>query len=452
MVYVIKGRASVARTLGQLAVAAATMFALSALRDVRADEPELATQVKSLVEQLDHGAPAERTAAEQALVRLGLAAPGTGEAFLALLPAPDDKMSQEVATRLARIRIEVQTRLAERSVQQTRVTIDVTDAPLAEVLAEFERQSGNRVVDDRSEFADNPPEKLVTLKVADEPYWSALDKLLDAANLSPYPYAVGDALGLVERQEGTLPRSGQATYAGPFRIEPLGTSARRGIRKADESGVDLQMEIAWEPRLRPVAISQSVADLSAKTDDGAEAMPAGEGDKVFDVEVPADSPGAEVTLPLKLPARAAKNFATVGGRFKALVPGRIVDLKFANLAAAKDAVQDAGGVKVTLNRVAKNQALWEIHMRIAVASLDENADTARGWVFQNVTYLQGKDGERLDHAGFETTMQDEHQTGFAYFFELPEGRDIADYTWVYRTPAAIVNLPVEYELKDIPLP
>ena len=49
-------------------------------------------------------------------------------------------------------------------------------------------------------------------------------------------------------------------------------------------------------------------------------------------------------------------------------------------------------------------------------------------------------------------MQNERETGFAYFFELPEGADIADYTWVYRTPAAIVELPVEYELEEIPLP
>ena len=62
------------------------------------------------------------------------------------------------------------------------------------------------------------------------------------------------------------------------------------------------------------------------------------------------------------------------------------------------------------------------------------------------------DGDRVEHAGFETTMQSERQTGFAYFFELPEGADIGGYAWVYRTPAGIVQLPVEYELEDIPLP
>jgi len=47
-------------------------------------------------------------------------------------------------------------------------------------------------------------------------------------------------------------------------------------------------------------------------------------------------------------------------------------------------------------------------------------------------------------------MQSDREVGLAYFFELPD--DIANYTWVYRTPAAIVRVPVEYELTDIPLP
>jgi hypothetical protein len=342
-------------------------------------------------------------------------------------------------------------RLAERNVQQTRVTLEVTDAPLNDVLAELLKQTGNKVVDNRKEFADSPPEKKVTLKVTDEPFWSALDKLLDATGLAPYPYAVNDALGLVERPEKTPDRAGRASYAGPFRVEAISAAGHRNLRTPAEDRLELQFEISWEPRLKPIALAQAATDLTAKADDGKDVTTSEPGE-AFNVEVPADSPGAEVSLQLTLPRRDAKSLATVGGHATALVPGRMVELKFANLAAAKDEVQDAGGVKVTLNRVAKNQALWEIHMRVAAGSLDENAETVRGWVFQNKTYLLGKNSERVEHAGFETTMQDEQETGFAYFFELPEGHDIGEYVWVYRTPAAIVSVPVDYELKDIPLP
>ena len=90
-------------------------------------------------------------------------------------------------------------------------------------------------------------------------------------------------------------------------------------------------------------------------------------------------------------------------------------------------------------------------MRIEVLSEEAGLESHRGWVFQNITYMLDKTGEVIDHAGFETTRQTEREVGLAYFFELPDD-DIGSYTWVYRSPAAIVRVPVKYELKDSPLP
>jgi hypothetical protein len=91
-------------------------------------------------------------------------------------------------------------------------------------------------------------------------------------------------------------------------------------------------------------------------------------------------------------------------------------------------------------------------MRIKVESLEAGLESHRGWVFQNVSFLQDKTGEKLDNAGFETTMQTETEAGFVYLYELPEGRELSDYVWVYRTPSAIVSMPVEYKLEEVPLP
>jgi hypothetical protein len=445
VVSIVRGRAAAVLTAAVLGVTLNAGFARAA------DGDALATEITSLVEQLDSGTPSERAAAERSLVELGLT-PGKGESLLALLPAPNDDMSQEAATRLARIRGEVQTRMAEAAVAETRVTLDVTDAPLDEVLATIEKQTGNQVVDYREQLGAEAPEKKVTLKVEDEPFWSALDRLLDATNMSPYAFGENESsLALVERQEGTQSRVGKATYAGPFRIETTRVGTQRSLRMADQNNLEVDLEISWEPRLRPVALSQSAEDFKAQGDDGADVPTTAQND-VFNVEVTAGSHSAEVTAPMELPARAVKEIASLKGRLAALVPGRLADLRFDKLAGAKDAVQEVGGVKVTLSRVVQNQALWEIHMRIRVGSIDDSAETSRGWVFQNITFMEGKDGETIDHAGFETTMQNDEEAGFAYFFELPEGADIGDYTWVYRTPAAIVNLPVEYEIKGIPLP
>jgi hypothetical protein len=433
------------------AAAALILTAAIAFPSARAaDADALAAEVTPLVEQLDRGTPSERSAAERKLVDLGLV-PGNAEALLRLLPAPNDDMSQEVITRLARIRGQVQTRHAEQAVAVTLVTLDVTDAPLDEVLVAIEKQTGNRVVDYREQFGEEAPEKKVTLKVEKEPFWSVLDKLLDATNLSPYPFAENDALALVGRQDGTGDRAGRATYAGPFRFEATRVSAFRSLRAEDQQGFEVDMEISWEPRLRPVALAQPAEDLFAKSD-AEEDVPTTARRAAFDIEVAAGNHTAEVSVPMQLPNRSAKQLASLKGRLSALIPGRTAELRFDNLAAAKDETQEVGGIRVTLNRVSQNQALWEVYMRIHVGSIDSSADASRGWVFQNTTFLEGPDGEVIDHAGFETTMQSDEEAGFAYFFELPEGANIGDYKWVYRTPAALVILPVEYELKDIPLP
>ena len=73
-------------------------------------------------------------------------------------------------------------------------------------------------------------------------------------------------------------------------------------------------------------------------------------------------------------------------------------MKFDNLASAKEVTQRAGEVAVTLDRVTKNQALWEIHMRLAVESSEAALDVNGGWVFQNVATLVDKDGQPLDNS------------------------------------------------------
>jgi hypothetical protein len=138
------------------------------------------------------------------------------------------------------------------------------------------------------------------------------------------------------------------------------------------------------------------------------------------------------------------------GTLHALVPGRHAKFEFNDLSKAVGKTQRLGGVQVTLDQVRKNNAIWEIHMRFVLDDATGALESHRGWVLQNLSYLTDKDGERIENAGFETTRQTQKEVGVAYLFDVPDGLD--GLTWVYETPAAIVDLPVEYELKDIELP
>ena len=97
-----------------------------------------------------------------------------------------------------------------------------------------------------------------------------------------------------------------------------------------------------------------------------------------------------------------------------------------------------------------NGEVWEIHMQFALDEAKGSLQSHRNWVFQNLSYLVDKDGKRIENAGFEATRQTPNEVGIAYLFDVPDGLD--GLTWVYESPAAIVDLPIEYEIKSIELP
>jgi hypothetical protein len=412
-----------------------------------ADE-QFGRQLRRLVQQLNDDRAAQRDAAEASLLELAGTTPRETDRFLALLPAATDQMPLSVRERLARIRQMLEQRVATAAVQGTKVTLSTKRTPLADVFAAIEKQTGNRLIDNRDADGNDQP-SLITIELKDEPFWPAVDRILDQASLGTYAYGGEDALSIMPREAGAATRYGGASYSGPFRVELLEIHGQRNLRQPGDASLKLQFEVAWEPRLKPIALSQPVADV-AVTMDGGMQLAVKQPEAVLDVEVPGGTQAAEIIVPFKLPPRDAKRITVLQGKLQALVPGRQVKFRFDDLPRAPGKTQRSGGVEVTVDDVRKNNAIWEIHMRLALDEAKGALQSHRGWVFQNLSYLVGKDGQPIDNAGFETTRQTANEVGIAYLFELPEG--IEGLAWVYETPAAIVELPVEYELKNIELP
>ncbi len=414
-------------------------------------DPRLINRVEPLVRQLNDDRAVRRDQAEQELMKL---APGDDptalDAFLLLLPEPIEGMPEEVRLRLTRVRQQLENRQAKSTSTASRLTLSEHEADLADLFDKIYEQTGNRLVDYRDQFGQDAEPRSVALEIEDEEFWPALDKILDQARLSLYPFSGEESLAVVEEDEGVTSRVGKASYAGPFRVEATSVLAQRGLRTPSQQGLRLELEIAWEPRLRPIALSQAVDQIEITGDDGTK-IPLANSQAVLEVEVQPGNHATELTIPIELPPRSVTKLTSIRGQFSALVPGRMAEFRFTDLQKLKTAKQQRGGVTVIVDRVRKNRELWEIHMRLQVNSEEAALESHRGWVFQNTTYLLDKNNEIIDHAGFETTMQSEQEVGLAYFFELPDD-DIDSYTWVYQTPASIVRVPIDYELTDIPLP
>lgn len=411
-------------------------------------DPKLERQISKLVAQLNDDRAADRDAAEKQLLELAGASMAQSDAFLTALPKDNDQMPLAVRDKLARIRRQIEDRVSKAATQQTTITLSAKEMPLPEVFKAIEKQTGNKFIDNRNEEEGASPPK-ITIELKDEPFWTAIDQILDQAKLGVYSYGGEEALSIVGRGGDESPRKGAAIYHGPFRMEVLEAQSQRNLRKPNQKSLKLQVEAAWEPRLRPIALSQPVADIKATTEDGDE-IAVSQPEAMQDVEVPTGTQAAEITLPFELPDRDVKKIAKLHGKLHALVPGRHATFKFEDLAKAAGKNQRLGGVQVTLDEVRKNGAVWEIHMRFALDEANGALQSHRGWVLQNLSYLVDKKGDRIENAGFETTRQTPNEVGMAYLFDVPNGLD--GLTWVYETPAAIVDLPVEYELKDIELP
>lgn len=424
-----------------------------------AEETRLADRIAALVAQLDANRAPQRRAAEQTLV--DLAAGDDAEEVLALLPAANDRMPPSVRSGLKRVRRRIEKSLAELAVEATRVTIDADAEPLADVLRSIGDQTGNRLSDGRSRFGGGGARTPVSLMLDDEPFWPAVDRLLDAAKLDVYAYGGDYELSLVARGDGVGPRFGRAAYAGPFRFEPVRVVATRGLRSTSEASLDVLLEVSWEPRLQPIALSQPMRGVAVKSESGAP-LSARQPERQIDVEVTPGTQGVEMTLSFVLPDRSTERIASLAGELDALVPGRQADFRFEAVGAATSPVKrQRGDATVSLERFKRSGPVWELRMRLRLDNATDAFASHRGWVFQNLSYLETADGARIEHAGFETVLQTENEVGLVYLFDLADlesaeegeaGIDPRRLTWVYRTPVSVVSLPVKYELSEILLP
>ncbi|QDV72838.1 hypothetical protein [Botrimarina mediterranea] len=418
------------------------------------------------LEELGSANAVDRRAAEAALVELAGEAPDNAERVLAQLPAANASIPAEVLAAIERVRIRIQRDVARRATAASTVTIEAIQQPIGEVLEEFTRQTGAKFHDQREAFGNNAPPILVTLSLTEEPFWQAIDKLLDEADLSVYPYGEEGEVTLVPREEGTRLRSRGAVYAGPFRFEPLSLAATRGLRDDSASRLDLVIEAAWEPRLRPIAIVQALRDVTVTGSDGKPLLPRMP-DQTIAMEASPGEQALTLTLSMQLPGRDVRRIESVAGQLTAMIPATRREFRFEKIGAAKfPIVQTFGGAAVTVTRFRKANDIWELHMRLRLDNAGDSLASHRGWVFQNPSYLLDAEGKRYDQVGFETTMQSQNEVGLAYLFDLGDGELFDDepaddkepklnpevLTWVYETPTGVYTAPISWKLGPLELP
>ncbi len=416
-----------------------SLLGLLLMAQVAVPADDAAPTVARLVRQLDAAEKGRREDAEQQLLKLG-------PAILPLLPNADSA-SAEVKLRLARVRTQLETLQGEQQVKASELSLTGAAMPLDDVLSAIEKQTANKATDFRREFGQQPDKKTLNLAFDKTPFWPAFDQILDQAGLTIYQYAGALGLSLVNRPANALPRYNNGIYTGAFRVEATEVTARRDLRDKTGQALKVQVEVGWEPRLQPIAITQAGDAVTAVGDNGETlgASSAGE----FEATVNPGDSSADIPLAFSLPSRAMNKIASLKGTFSVMLPGQVEPFRFDKLRGGAPVEQRKGAVKVILEQARQNNDLWEIRVRVVFDTPGKALESHRTWILHNEAALETPDKQSINFAGLETTRQTDSEIGVAYLFDVP---DITGHTFIYKTPTVLMNAAVPYELHDIALP
>lgn len=404
----------------------------------------LAAKVRNLVKQLDANQQAQRDAAEKELVALGAD-------VLPLLPTVSNRTPAEVRNRLARVRGALLKLAVEAATKPAAVTLE-GEMLASEALNKIAEQTGNQFIDYRDRFNEEKSDPKIKVSLDKVTFWKAVDTVLDAANFSLYDYDnESAALAYKNRDENAIKRIGTAAYAGLFRLEPNRIESSRNLKNTTSTSLRLTLDVAWEPRVRPIVIQQPLADVEAKDEKG-EALTLDGTQGEIEVGVEGTNAGVELDFPLNLPARSVKSIASLKGKLMATVLGRVETFEFADLDKIKNSEQERGGATVSVEQCQKNGEIYDVEMRVRFDKAANALESHRGWIQHNESYLIDAKGNRIEQAGLELILAAENEVGMSYKFDLGDAKSLAGYKFVYKTPAAIIRIPVEFELTGIDLP
>lgn len=419
-------------------------LAFGQLADSSAGASEaLAAKVKTLAAQLDSNTLGERDTAEKALVEIG-------PDVLPHLPAVMARTPAEFKVRLTRIRNALVKAEVEATTKPALVTL-AGEMLASEALAAISKQTGNKLVDYRERFGQEGTDPKIQVAIDKLPFWQALDTVLDAANLTIYNFdEEKGALAYTSRGADAGPRFGRGSYAGIFRLQPKQIQATRDLGGSGMHSLKLTADAVWEPRVRPIVLEVALAEAVAKDENG-NAIGIDSSEGTLEVPVETSNTAVEIEFPLVAPARTVNKLASFKGKLMAVLLGKVETFEFADVEKAKSVEQERGGVTVTVENCRKNGDVYDVSMRVRFDRAANALESHRGWIYDNESYLLDAKGNRIESAGLEATLLDVNAVGLSYKFDL-DNASPAGCKFVYKTPAAIIRIPMEFELKDIELP
>lgn len=332
------------------------------------------------------------------------------------------------------------------------VTLQAEKVLLSKALDELARQTGVRVEDRRGE-----PDRDVRVDLKGVTFWQALDRIAEAAGARVYLYPRSGRITLVPRRpDAPAPR---VSYDGPFRTAITKVMTAHDLETGAHT-CKVVLEVAWEPQLQPFYLETRPQGLVVRD----------EGNRPVAVPEPGSSQAPvdgrislafEVALPA--PPRTAAKIGLIEGHFSAIGPSKMLTFTFDTLDRLHAAAADGPSRKLTqegvtcrVRKVVLAEDRWTVQVALDYPPGNKDLESYQSWVVNNEMVLVSADGKRrLPSSSYVIDSMSARRAVIAYNFvdkgRLRRGKP-GDWKLAYRAPASVIEMPLTFSFKDVPLP
>ncbi len=220
---------------------------------------------------------------------------------------------------------------------------------LSQALESIQRQTGN-VIELQSQ--DASASTTIDIEWTDRPFWSAMDEIMDQANLRIN--AFGSTQGNLVVSPGGGSSSNQPFVNGPFRIDLVSVQTRRLFNSQFEGQLDISFQVVWEPRLKPVFMQIPMATVQLLMPDG-NTLSALNPQAAPEVPLNLGSCATQVDLQVQRPQRTVQKIESLKGEVVIAIPSQRHQYAFEKFGNGARQQQKFGDVSVTLEG---SQAQW----------------------------------------------------------------------------------------------
>lgn len=408
---------------------------------------KIQSEVRALLIELDANQRTRRQKAEKDLLDLG-------PQILSVLPPPELLPNQAVRSAVARVRVTLERRKAQGSVQASQVSMPSTRLSLGDWLKQVETQTANHI--DAAAVPNEVLQSQVEPGSQSVPFWLAMERVNQDKHLRYLFDPQSSVLKLVPESESGADDPWLATASGPFRIGVNWVRPRKVTGDPRFQRLRTELTVAPEPRLRALFLKMAANDFQARGPRGtifpaADAaaqfdLPLGEGGRYvrWNLDFLASSELREADIfPMKIEGQASMQIAAGSEH-----------IRFTDLVGGEGTARRRGGVTVSVQRI-KSATAEDGTLSVSIKVLvvyDAGGpafESHRTWIFHNEVYLDRDEGDPVSpNGGFNTDLQANGSVGVTYRFEGLKG-SLDDYQFVYVAPTLIVDVPFKIELDGV---